>query len=256
MCSLCLPGQTLAGRPAGLLTPRHTQSCFPAGRVKGLCELYQFNMDPPPGRNMAHSRVQAGWRQSQSQGECCWSGSGDMLACASHGLPGVGSSVFCKSLGLCSFLTLSVWIGVLLWLLAESGPMVLLWDHWRDQRRDHRYSFGHSDGPNLKANIKKAWSFFQWHSQRQVHRSPSSPKDSGGCSLRFCVSTSGPVSFSWRLRKRNSLPPLQFRLLSFLQQGMWLAAFAFQNAAYMFGLEIEPALAFREISTEEKTNAL
>lgn len=74
-----------------------------AGRARGLEELDQFNTDPPGQENLC--------RQSRSPGRMCpgqrW-GCAGLFVSFSHSFPGVGSSVFCKSLGLSSFQTL--WI--------------------------------------------------------------------------------------------------------------------------------------------------
>lgn len=84
---------------------------------------------PPLGRNISHNEVQAGWRQSQSPRRTLpchwwgqWWGCGGSCLSFPHSLPGVGSSVFCKSLGLSTFLNLAVWNRSLLWSLARVRP--------------------------------------------------------------------------------------------------------------------------------------
>lgn len=73
---LCLPGQTLAGRPTGLLTPRHTAP-LPGWQGKGALRALSVQYGPPQA-GISHTM---GCRQAEGragpQGECCPASGGD-----------------------------------------------------------------------------------------------------------------------------------------------------------------------------------
>lgn len=105
---LCLPGQTLAGRPVGLLTPRDTVP-LPSWQGDGALRALSVQHGPPwqeqltprgAGRLEAEP-VPKDNLPCQWWGQ--WGGRAGLCLSFPWGLSRVGARVFCKSLGLTSF---------------------------------------------------------------------------------------------------------------------------------------------------------
>lgn len=152
---LCLPGQTLAGRPVGLLTPRDT---VPLPSWQGDGALRALSVQDGPPRQEQLTPWGAGRLEAQpvpTETLPCqwwgqWGGRAGSCLCFPWGLPWVGTRVFLKISGFSFNLTLSVGNRGLLGSLSESNPAVLRWHCWRDHRWYH--SCCHSHGSDFKAN--------------------------------------------------------------------------------------------------------
>lgn len=74
---LCLPGQTLAGRPAGLLTPRHTVP-LPGWQGEGPLRALSVQYGPPRWAGISHTtRCRQAEGRASPQGERCLATGGD-----------------------------------------------------------------------------------------------------------------------------------------------------------------------------------
>lgn len=149
---LCLPGQSLAGRPVGLQTPRDTVP-LPSWQGDGALRALSVQYGPPWQEQLtpwAVGRLEAQPVPKEDL-PCQWWGQwgGCTGLCLSFSFWG-WSKGFLEISGFSFILTLSVWNRGLLGSLSESIPAVLRWHCWRDHGWHHWCCCSH--GSDLKAN--------------------------------------------------------------------------------------------------------